>query len=442
MPIQGLTDKGSAPGRPKPFYHLWKGEKKGERSAGKSLGLKFRFECGDPEVMKRYLQFYKPQDTEYRIYLPYGQTDRVFETWMWGFTSGGFSHKCDGEKVLERSVKKKKLVSGKEVTYRQRVFWDDPTKKDPKEWQCKRPPGDRECPVCNPAGLFHFYIRELYGYGFGSMSVTGDRDITGLTQQLRQFEEEYGGLNNSPIPGFLHYGHIPYILKKVKKAGTTPYSKAGQVTFFDDLLITPDPEWLESVKRYVAVKKMQEDPILLKAIAPKLAANLMLTASDEEPIGNSSVPFLNEIGSHRQRLGWSLERLDEEANALYRVQTHRHIRYEDLREFVKHLAQIQAPKKVDRAALLEESGLLLKAIVDREERPAEKIYAEWKEEMRLSYNKTERQMLRDEELEDFVARLGSRLDELCKQSDDAIDADFQEVEELNPELMSEPQEDF
>lgn len=431
--IKGFTDKSTVKTRRKSFYSLWKGDTKGVDSAGKSLGANFRFECEDPDIYQRFVEFYgTDRPRKVYIYFDRSTTDDVCESYMAAYGTG-LKHKCDGEKIYLKVDKKEGMSLGKSVSYRELVDCDEP---------CKKPKGTRKCNLCGPELKLRFQVRELFGMGMGTLTVHGDRDVTSVTAQLDELEEQYGDLNRYPeeVPGFLHHGRIPYVLQKVKARGTTPYQRKGTFTEFWDVAITVDPDWLELVRMCAAAREMQKlqesDPIQLKVLLAadeRLKLEKYLPDSTATPVSNWSAPFWNEIENHRRRLGWSEKRLDEEAISIYQVKSCRHIREEDLRDFVSHLSRKQP--EISRDVLIAKSDKLIAEIAELEGKDTKVAQAEWREVLKSEFGKNSRGLLLDKELENFLEILRIRKFNLENLDDDAID-----VEAIDPEFLSEPTE--
>jgi len=347
MPIKGKTD---APvlenciGKLQVVGRVWKGAPKSDRTAGKDLKDEFRFEAPDP-IREKFIQHYgTDRPKSIRIYLPFGKTEDVFETWMEKYTAQGFHHRCDGEQIIQEMQPSKVTIGNKESTR-----WE---RKD-----CNKPCRKGDSPVC-PAGCQHygrffFYVRELYSNGMGStrcfmMSVTGIHDVVGLTDQLRSLQNKWGALHASPIPSPHTFSYIPYLLTRFEKPISRPNGDARARGTAWVLSIAEDPEWLAAVQRFyqeqeiLRVKAHPElmqlsgniQPIALPAATISLPPSPVVDVTEQEidrEAGNRA------IAASIRTLGWTHPRASEELQRLYGKRARHELTDDEFVEFCCHL---------------------------------------------------------------------------------------------------------
>lgn len=366
MPIIGRTDKSPIE---KSFplnvsYRLWKGEPKGERSAGRDLKEKFRFSGSDryvDEFAKHYGGLYP---TQVKVYLPFPTVEETFETWNESYTAQSLQFRCNGERIIEE---KTRIKVGKNWQFGKQKC-DRP---------CQKPEGANICDECKATGRFFFYVSELYQAGMGStrcgmMAISGINDVIGLTNQLRALEAKYGNLMSSPIPSPMTHGYIPYILTREEKQIMRPakpgadYQARGTAWV---LTISEDPEWLALMQQwavYQQVQALQGNPALaalvagnsiapaalpqtygaveeVRAIAP--AASPKVEKDEEEPgLSESDRGTLNaQIDDLLAELGWNenkFAKAREYLKSRYKANSRSKLSDEQLLEFAEDLTRL------------------------------------------------------------------------------------------------------
>lgn len=271
MPIVGKTDKRIEVDYPcnlNVIGRVWRGTPKPEGGTGKDLKDRFRVEIKNERWLKEFSKHYEEFPKELRIYLPYNDVDRTFETWFEAYGAGGLKLRCNGDRIVKERTREEYTVSsqGKNET---RYIWDMEDVDKP----CLKA-GSKICPACGTKGSyrFYFYIRELYSAGMGStkcfmMSGAGAYDLSGFHEQLRGVKEKYGSLTGSPIPSPLTFGFIPFILNREHRKTYRPaiakqgseWNWTGERTGSEawTLSISEDPEWMSAYQRYEQWMEMQ-----------------------------------------------------------------------------------------------------------------------------------------------------------------------------------------
>jgi hypothetical protein len=283
---------------------LWKGSAKGEKTAGKDLQNKFRFESGD-ENRRLFEEFYGSSYPEsIRIYLPYNEADKVFETWNEAYTAQGFKHRCNGDRIIQEMCPYKVKSGKSEVTRWIRTDTDKP---------CQR--GDRPiCDECGHQGRLFFYVRDLYDR-LGSvkcfmMTVTGTHDISGFHEQLSALQAKYGSLMSSPIPSPFTYGMIPYILSRQEISISRPNGEARARGKAWVLTISEDPDWLEMMQRWHQTNEvkrlLQEAPEVRSLLLPQVMEQMKALPGSvmAQPVDNGRQAIYTQISAFQKRNGW------------------------------------------------------------------------------------------------------------------------------------------
>lgn len=315
MAIIGVTDRhreSDFPGGLSIIGKIWRGEPKPEKGygIGKDLCDRFRVEIDDPYWRKKFLDAYGTlTPTRLNILLPFETVERVFETWYTAFSSQGFKHKCNGERIVEAMVGESYELRGDQKIHYAKKQVNLP---------CKRG-NSPACADCGDkgSGLFTFYIKELFSAGAGStkgfrMSIGGRNDIPEFTRQLATLEATYGSLSGSPFPYPDTFGFIPYTLSRVKTATTKPiveaktvngkkqYSHTGGRTQSEywALQISEDADWLgmlQKFQREKEIRRISEIPALAQLYGYEPIAAIPATkpiALPQSSIEVQSVPSL------------------------------------------------------------------------------------------------------------------------------------------------------
>lgn len=393
MPIAGKTDTATenSIGGLQVVYRLWKGNKKGDRSAGSDLKNRFRFEAND-RTREKFEQFYRTSQPEsVRIFLPYAHVDDVFQTWMESYTAQGLKHRCNGERIIEEMVK---------VPYPAKVKGKIETHYTWQKKACDRPCMKGDSPVCqdpecDQQGRLFFYVRELYSQGLGStkcgmLTVTGDHDITGFHEQLRGLQAKYGSLHASPIPSPQTFGFIPYVLTREEKSIFRPAAPGAEhkvrgTTWV--LSISEDPEWLQALQRWQQAREMMklaENPEILQLVFPgaKVAAQLPASVAAGTATDNWRSQIYEEINNHLKRLDWNKAKAVEHLTRVYGKKTRDELGDRELTEFRDFLRNgfVPPPRQevaeAIEAEVLEPEGVISNADLLKSE--AAKLGIAWK----------------------------------------------------------------
>jgi hypothetical protein len=307
MPIVGLTDTIQSEDYPCGLSivgKVWKGEKKGKFAPGKDLENRFRVEFDDKRWEQKFLSHYGTLTPEtLNIYLPFQSVDRCFEVWYASFTTQGFRHKCDGQRIREKMVQDPyEGANGAKLFHTQKKQVDEPCLK-----------GDKPaCSVCGRgSGLLTFYIQELYGSGMGStrgfrMSLHSINDLASVTSQLTRLQKLYGSLSGSPIPSPLTFGYIPFTLSRVKTSITKPITETKEIgggkKRYDQtgarsqdeyyaIQIAEDAEWLESLQKFYQgqeLLRLAQYPELRQLYGIQSEANTIALPEGKKALPSSS----------------------------------------------------------------------------------------------------------------------------------------------------------
>lgn len=204
MPIAGLTDRhASFP----EIGQIRKGAKKTDANKPGTDLDHFRF-VADTQTMRAFADAFGDKPQEIRFLSPFDTTAEVFEAWKEEYAAGGLKHRCDGQTC---------------------VTWLQPDGRystDPKP-----------CPGgCKQVGRLKIVIRELARLGFVTVHTTSIWDILTIQQNLFAIELLRGSLRG-----------IPLILKRVKRAISTPSGTNGQRARREKWLLSIEaaPEWVE-----------------------------------------------------------------------------------------------------------------------------------------------------------------------------------------------------
>jgi len=228
MAVIGLTDKGAA--LPK-IGDIRKGARKTDpKKPGIDLDY-FRF-VTDPDAARKIVEIFGDQPQAIEFISPFNTVAETFEAWKEEYGAGGLKHRCDGFNTVRRQ-----LANG--------TYVDDSI-------PC---PGN-----CNLAGRLYIIIPALNRLGHFVVHTSSIWDIISISQQLTMLETLRGSLRG-----------IPLILKRVKRAISTPSGSNGQRARREKWLLSIEasPKWVE-----LQLSAME------KAALPSATEPLMLTAGD------------------------------------------------------------------------------------------------------------------------------------------------------------------
>ena len=292
MPIKGQTDIESMQEKVIDLnvsYRLWKGEEKQnltdkdgnprlddfgtqKKGSGKDLDELFRFSGSDRAVeqFKKHYGTLNPRSVN--IFLPYAAIADCFPTWMEEYTGGSFQKRCDGERIVERKVRKSYMVGRKEAFTWMKEQVDEPCTRIEK--------GLDVCPDCgkNGNGRLFFYVKELYADGFGStkcgmMSLRSPHDFSSLMSSLRQLHRRYESLHCSTFPSPMTFGYIPYVLTREKKQIMKAVNGVQVRSDHWIVTISEDPEWLKYLQlwqQHQEIELLRSNPEARSLLLPSL----------------------------------------------------------------------------------------------------------------------------------------------------------------------------
>lgn len=258
MGIKGITDRVSA--GVKPDIRIWKGDVKGDRSAGKTLQDKFRLDIKNITAKKHLINAYKEKGLlvqesgefvivdHLNIFFAYDDSERSFNTKMTGYEDGKLTRVCDRQEIYQE---REKYSDGTGIRYHM--------------VDCQKPcEADQEkpfsaCPFgCNRSGTLYFYLWELLDLGvyqLCSIETSSWEDIISLTPKLESIEEQFGSLRNPGIVVGNYYNYIPVILTRANVKISRPiltgkaegYKRTGEKAKGDTwaLSIAINPQWMQ-----------------------------------------------------------------------------------------------------------------------------------------------------------------------------------------------------
>ncbi|MBD2364486.1 hypothetical protein H6G36_25490 [Anabaena minutissima FACHB-250] len=275
MPIKGLTDQR------KEFNSLgrievtvFKGGRKGERTAGKDLNHLLRITTTN-KVAAIHLKKYSDPDTNgdfyteaLNIYLPFDGCDRTFNCSMKAHSASGLEIVCDRETISKRCIPQK---DAKGNIWRPLVDVEEPCPMRGKGFtgECSN--------KCVKEGQFYFYIRELLDKDLmlpGRITCHGFEDLTYLNTKLEEYKEMFGSLTRSPFPAHQYRHKIPFILSRTQvpikrpllDGGVRNGKKTNATTWA--LTLQVDPQWMELYRRWQLMEelKFRQLPVSANAV--------------------------------------------------------------------------------------------------------------------------------------------------------------------------------
>jgi hypothetical protein len=224
--IKGLNDSTTLLDRkPKASIKVWKGEKKGDRSAGKNLELQFRIEAPERlrSLIKSAYNATQKGDSLYVDHLnltpAYDDELRAFDSKMALYNASRPIHFCDRESIYLEYQEVKDPFGG--INFQ-------PSK-------CNKPcpvaGSNFECPnKCSRVGDFYFYIWELMeaGYAdFARLQVHGVEDNQHIAQVLDEVKDGVGSIRFSPFVHESSKSNIIYTLSRREVKGKYPIKQDG-----------------------------------------------------------------------------------------------------------------------------------------------------------------------------------------------------------------------
>ncbi len=217
MAIKGLTDQ-DTPRMPS-VGTIRKGAKKeeGARQPGADLSW-FRLDTKDKGVQELWDVLYPEEPREIKIFLPHNDIEDNFSAWMEHWVAGGLVHRCDGEKVV--------VQRGKNGDYETWAEGEGP-----------------DCPGgCAIAGRLAVMIPEMRRMATLTVVTSSKHDILNLSANLLRYYEMRQNLQG-----------IPFILRRVERAISTPSGKKGARARRKKWLLQlePAPTWVSAQLSYL-----------------------------------------------------------------------------------------------------------------------------------------------------------------------------------------------
>ena len=241
MPIKGLTDRGLALPQ---IGTISKGdvEERTRKDGSKytvPIDLEYfnvKFDAQEQEAGAIFRKIYGPEPTDIRVMFPFNEIERVWDTWLEGYTASRMVSRSDGEIYLwlRDGITQEILVKNgiDRKTGQPRPYVEgqpDTFYKDSK--------GNEQPVFCEPTGRLKVVIPEL-----GRMAIllakTGSiHDVINLSEQLEGFRY----LNQGQLAG------IPFFLKRRPNKISTP-GKNGKRYRRDSWLmsIEADSQWVRA----------------------------------------------------------------------------------------------------------------------------------------------------------------------------------------------------
>jgi len=224
--IKGLNDKVTLKSRPpKPAITVWKGAKKSAKSAGESLGSKFRIEA-PAHLRKALCRAYKTQEKDGSILVEqlnlvpaYEDELQAFDSKMASFNASRPLLFCDRARIHTKFIEAKSQTGG---IYYQPIEGNDP---------CPVSGNNFDCPnKCSRTGDFYFYIYELLLLGYSDLAriqVHGVSDNQHLAEFLDQTKADIGAIKKSPFVSEETRQYIIYQMVRRKVQAKFPIKEGG-----------------------------------------------------------------------------------------------------------------------------------------------------------------------------------------------------------------------
>lgn len=222
--IQGLNDKITL--RKKaiaPAITVWKGEKKGAKSAGKNLDNLFRIEAPpNLRIILRNMGYEEKNGSLYtdtiNLVPAYDDELKTFDSKMAAFTASQPLHFCD------RSIIHTKFIQDKK-NYFQPIEASD---------LCPVAGTNHKCPKgCNYTGDFYFYFWELLLAGspeFARLQVHGIKDNQNIANYLDEVKASIGAIKTSPFANDETRTYVIHQMTRRAIKSKYPVMEAGQRT--------------------------------------------------------------------------------------------------------------------------------------------------------------------------------------------------------------------
>lgn len=322
MPIRGLTDQRrelNSLGRIE--ISVFKGARKGERTAGKDLNNRLRVSTTN-KVAAIHLKKYSEPDANgdfyteaLNIYLAFDEIDRTFNCNMKSHSASGLEIVCDRHTISKKCVPQK---DAKGNVWRPLVNVDEPCPMRDKGFV-------GECPnKCQKEGQFYFYIRELLDKDLmlaGRITCHGFEDLTYLNTRLEEYREMFGSLTRSPFPAHQYRHKIPFILSRTQVKIKRPvvdkdnnYVRTGKKTDGTTWALTlqVDPTYMELYRRWQLMEelRMRQLPVSANAVLGLIQGDISVIDAEIVEAAKPALPSrADRMRSRIQQLAAQYEEL-------------------------------------------------------------------------------------------------------------------------------------
>ena len=292
--IKGLNDNASLNSSEiKHNISVWKGEKRGAKTAGKNLKDKFRVEAA-PTIRNKIAEAYGAEERQGSLYVDRlnlipacGRPLETFTSKMAAFTASRPLHFCDREQIYLK-------FNSDEQNYFQPQKVAEP---------CPVAGTNHKCPKnCEVVGNFYFYIYELLVDGYSDIArlqVGGIEDNRHIAGKLDAIAKEIGSIKQSPFSSYETRTYIIYQLTRRAVQSKYPILDGDRRTqkrgTKEDWIVNLNlhPLWLE---KYNSYRQMQEIKAL--NLKPSLKLIEQVHGTDAIEISGSAYPPL--LASHPQ----------------------------------------------------------------------------------------------------------------------------------------------
>lgn len=289
MAIVGLTNKEEWSDRDilgRIEISVFKGARKSDRGAGKSLDERYRIVTNNQRLKKLLSSLYGAPDANgdiltdtINVVFPFDEPERTFETAMKAYSGSGLQVVCDRSIISQEAVE--------ERDRRGNIFM--PVKPCNKPCPVAGQPMGFKCSKgCSPTGMLYFYIRELFECSLMSpckMTLRAYSDITYISSRLEALQSEIGSITNSPFPCFRTRHKVPFTLTRseieikrpVVSSKQDGYKRTGKKADGKTwaVEINPDPDYMNLLQAWKLAEEMKAREISLPstAIAGLLGGN-------------------------------------------------------------------------------------------------------------------------------------------------------------------------
>jgi hypothetical protein len=260
--IKGLNDELTLKNKPiSAAITVWKGEKKSDRQAGKSLNEKFRIEVPPrlKSLLKSALQAEERDGSLYvetiTLVCAFEDEFKTFVSQMSAYNASRPILFCDRQTIHTKFIEQKDSFGG---VYFQPIEVEE---------ACPVAGTNFECPnKCARNGDFYFYIWELMilGYAeFARLRVHGVADNQNIASVIDEVKASVGAIKSSPFVNEETRGYILYQMSRRKVESKYPIkTKQGIRTdkrgTKEDWVIHLGlhPTWLDRYQNYLSAQKL------------------------------------------------------------------------------------------------------------------------------------------------------------------------------------------